>query len=216
VLSLFQASPDIVSRHEPSLQMLDRQVRLMQRLVEDLVDLTRARVGKLRVEHQRVVIQSLIREAVADVGKLAAAAAVELEAVLPEAPVEADIDAARLHQVVVNLLNNALKFTPPGGRVWITATTDQTHFLITVKDTGRGIPKDLLPVLFDAFTQAEGANSSRGAGLGLGLSVVKEIVNLHRGTVEVRSEGEGKGAEFSVRIPLRAATSPAFKEASAE
>jgi signal transduction histidine kinase len=83
-----------------------------------------------------------------------------------------------------------------------------------VKDTGSGIPKALLPVIFEAFTQADGASAARGAGLGLGLSVVKEIVNLHRGTVEVRSEGPGKGAEFSVRIPLTAVESPAFNEAS--
>jgi two-component system CheB/CheR fusion protein len=83
------------------------------------------------------------------------------------------------------------------------ATADQSHFLVHVKDNGKGIDVHLLPRIFDAFTQAEGATAHRGAGLGLGLSVVKEIVTLHQGTVEVRSEGEDKGSEFSVRIPLR-------------
>ncbi len=214
VLGILQSSPDVALRHETSLKMLDRQVGFLQRMVEDLVDLTRARVGKLRVEYQRVAIQALIHEAVGDAEARAAATGIRLAAVLPETPLEAEVDAGRLQQVVGNLLNNALKFTPVGGQVWVTASADQTHFLITVKDTGRGIPKALLPVIFEAFTQTKDASSARGSGLGLGLSVVKEIVNLHRGTVEVRSEGEGKGAEFSVRLPLAAASpSSAFNEA---
>lgn len=214
VLGILQSTPDVARRHETSLKVLDRQVGFLQRLVEDLVDLTRARVGKLRVEYRRLVVQTLLQEAVADVDDKARAAGVKLTAVLPEQPLEVEADAGRLHQVIGNLLNNALKFTPAGGQVWVTASADQTHFLITVKDTGSGIPKALLPVIFEAFTQADGASAARGAGLGLGLSVVKEIVNLHRGTVEVRSEGPGKGAEFSVRIPLTAVESPAFNEAS--
>lgn len=215
VLEILQSSADL-ARHDGLLKILDRQVDFLTRLVEDLVDLTRARVGKLSVQYRPVVLQSLIHEVVADAQPKAEAAGVSLSAVLPEQPLEAEVDAGRMQQVFGNLVANALKFTPAGGRVWVTASADQTHFVVTVKDTGRGIAKSLLPTIFDAFTQADGASSARGAGLGIGLSVVKEIVNLHRGTVEVRSEGEGKGAEFSLRIPLTEGAISARAEAGAE
>jgi PAS domain S-box-containing protein len=212
VLAILQLAPGVAQRHEASLKVLDRQVGFLTRLVEDLVDLTRARVGKLRVEYQRVVLQALIQEAVADMRPKAEAAGVALASVLPEQALDIEVDAGRIQQVVSNLLTNAVKFTPAGGKVWVTASADQTHFVVTVKDTGRGIPKTLLPRIFEAFTQADGASSARGEGLGIGLSVVKEIANLHRGTVEVRSEGEGKGAEFSLRVPLRQAPTSAREE----
>lgn len=216
VLTIMQATPDISKRHEASLKVIDRQLGFMQRLIEDLVDLTRARVGKLNLAYQRVVLQSAILDAMSDVHEKAQAAGVALDSVLPEQPLEAEVDAERLQQVLANLLNNAIKFTPPGGKVWVTLNTDQTHFFLTVKDTGRGIPTTLLPNIFDAFTQASDAGSRRGDGLGLGLSVVKEIVSLHRGTVEVRSEGEGKGAEFAVRIPLREQPVTGYEEAGGD
>ena len=214
VLEILQSSADL-ARHDGLLKILDRQVDFLTRLVEDLVDLTRARVGKLSVQYRPVVLQSLIHEVVADAQPKAEAAGVSLTAVLPEQPLEVEVDAGRMQQVFGNLVANAIKFTPAGGRVWVTASADQTHFVATVKDTGRGIPKSLLPTIFDVFTQADGASSARGAGLGIGLSVVKEIVNLHRGTVEVRSEGEGKGAEFSLRIPLTEGATSAVAEAGA-
>lgn len=214
VLEILQSSADL-ARHDGLLKILDRQVDFLTRLVEDLVDLTRARVGKLSVQYRPVVLQSLVHEVVADAQPKAEAAGVSLTAVLPEQPLEVEVDAGRMQQVFGNLVANAIKFTPAGGRVWVTASADQTHFVATVKDTGRGIPKSLLPTIFDVFTQADGASSARGAGLGIGLSVVKEIVNLHRGTVEVRSEGEGKGAEFSLRIPLTEGATSAVAEAGA-
>ena len=216
VLEILQSSADVAQRHDGLLRILDRQVDFLSRLVEDLVDLTRARVGKLSVQYRPVVLQSLIHEVVADAQPKAEAAGVTLSAVLPEQPLEAEVDAGRMQQVFGNLVANALKFTPAGGRVWVTASADQTHFAVTVKDTGRGIAKSLLPTIFDVFTQADGASSARGAGLGIGLSVVKEIVNLHRGTVEVRSEGEGKGAEFSLRIPLKEGSTSARAEVGGE
>ena len=106
-------------------------------------------------------------------------------------------------QTLGNLINNAIKYNHPGGDVWLTATADQTHFICYLKDNGKGIPSELQPRIFDVFTQAEGTDAQRGAGLGIGLAVVKELVSLHQGTVEVRSEGVGKGSEFIVRIPLR-------------
>jgi two-component system CheB/CheR fusion protein len=104
---------------------------------------------------------------------------------------------------MLNLLHNAIKYTPHGGTIWLTATIDQTHFVCYVRDNGQGISASLLPRIFDMFTQADQRPADRSAGLGIGLAVVKEIVALHQGTVEVRSEGEGKGSEFAVRVPQR-------------
>jgi PAS domain S-box-containing protein len=209
VLAILKASPDSAGRHGESLKVLDRQLQFLERLVEDLVDLTRASVGKLRVERRQVVVQTVIAEALADCTAIAEGAGVRLHALLPGQPLLAEVDAGRLEQVVINLVSNGVKFTPPGGNVWVSCTADHSHLLIGVKDDGRGIPHDLLPHIFEAFTQARDVSSARGSGLGIGLSVVKEIAAQHGGSVDVRSEGPGKGAEFTVRIPLgqRAPTS---------
>jgi two-component system CheB/CheR fusion protein len=122
---------------------------------------------------------------------------------MPPVPVKVNVDARRLLQVVVNLLNNAIKYTQDGGNIWLTATVDQTHFVCYVKDDGQGISSELLPRIFEMFTQADSSHAERGAGLGIGLSVAKEIVSLHQGTIEVRSEGAGSGSEFTMRIPQR-------------
>ncbi len=190
------------SRLEPSLRLMDRQLVFLERLVEDLVDLARVHAGKMRVVYQRVELQRVLNDALEACRGKAAEGGVQLQAVLPPVPLAVEVDPERLNQVVVNLLTNALKFTPAGGQVWLTATADRTHFLVFVRDTGLGIGPDLLPRIFDMFTQAPGADSHRGAGLGIGLALVKEVVSLHQGTVEVRSGGEGKGSEFIVRMPL--------------
>ena len=129
--------------------------------------------------------------------------------VLPPVMVRAQVDAGRIHQVVTNLLNNAIKFTPRGGRASVLVNVDGTHFLIKVQDTGCGIGPELQPRIFDMFTQADGTDSSRGRGLGIGLAVVKELVSLHGGTIEVKSEGRGRGSEFIARLPLLRQTSRA-------
>jgi PAS domain S-box-containing protein len=185
------------------LGVMDRQLSLLERFIEDLVDLTRVKAGKLRIVHRAVSLQSVLADAVDGCRALAEKLGVSLQAVQPWVPIEVAVDAERLHQVVVNLLNNAIKYTHRGGTVWLTSTADHSHFQIQVKDNGEGIAPGLLPKIFDVFTQAEGADSHRGSGLGMGLAIVKQIVSLHHGTIDVRSEGKGKGAEFIVRIPLR-------------
>lgn len=213
VLAILKADPGSATRQEESIKVIDRQLGFLERLVEDLVDLTRANVGKLRVELKQVVVQEVIANAIADCEAKAAAAGVRLHTVLPDQPLRAEADAGRLEQVVVNLVSNGIKFTPAGGHVWVSCTADQSHLLITVKDDGRGIAHDLLPRIFDAFTQARDVSSGRGSGLGIGLSVVKEIATQHGGSVDVRSEGAGKGAEFTVRIPLSARATSSLEEA---
>lgn len=194
-------------RHDPealqhSLKIMDRQISFLERLVEDLVDLTRLNVKKLSIAYDKAVLQELIAVA-AENARQRADHHADIRLVMPPVPLEAEVDAERIGQVVENLINNAVKFTPEDGQVWVTLNADQTHFLIFVKDTGIGISPEMLPKVFDAFTQAGPMPTHRGAGVGIGLAVVKEIVSLHKGTVEVRSEGAGKGSEFIVRIPLR-------------
>ncbi|MFP5390049.1 MAG: ATP-binding protein [Gammaproteobacteria bacterium] len=194
-----------LERAEQPLQIMERQQSLLERLVEDLVDVSRIHTGKMSLAYQEVDLRQMIGEAVDSLRPRCQAAGIELRAVWPSVDIMVEVDPARLQQVLANLMTNAVKFNRPGGSVSLNATVDQTHIVIYLKDTGRGIAPDLLPRIFDVFTQADGSSSERGAGLGVGLAVVKEIVNLHHGTIEVRSEGPGKGAEFIVRLPQRRA-----------
>lgn len=185
------------------LQVMERQLGLLERLVEDLVDVARVSSGKMSISYERVEYQALLNDAVESCATAAQFKGIAVHRSFPPTPIEIEADARRIQQVFVNLLNNAVKFTPQGGDVWVTATVDQTHFICYMKDSGKGIEPEMLPKIFDVFTQAESGRADRGAGLGIGLALVKEIVSLHQGTVEVRSEGAGKGSEFTVRIPLR-------------
>jgi PAS domain S-box-containing protein len=192
---------------DPSLQqavaIIDRQLDLLSTLVEDLVDQARLRAGKLRLEYGRHVLQDVVRDAISAVAARAAEQGITLHEAWPDVPLVVEVDAGRLHQVLVNLIGNAIKYTPAGGDVWITGTADQSHFLVRVRDNGQGIDATLLPQVFDAFTQAHAASTARGSGIGLGLALVKQLVTLHQGSAEVRSAGPGKGSEFIVRIPVR-------------
>ena len=180
-----------------------RQIDLLNRLVEDLVDQARMRAGKLRLDYAQLPLQRALREAITAVVPQAKTRDIALHVLCPEVPLVIEADEGRLHQVLVNLIGNAIKYTPAGGDVWITGTADQSHFLVKVRDNGQGIDAELLPKVFDAFTQAHEATTARGSGIGLGLALVKQLVTLHQGTVEVRSDGPGKGSEFIVRVPLR-------------
>jgi two-component system CheB/CheR fusion protein len=180
-----------------------RQIDLLNRLVEDLIDQARVRAGKLRLEYTQMPLQHMLRDAIAAVAPQAKANGITLRASCPEVALPVEVDEGRLHQVLVNLIGNAIKYTPAGGDVWVTGTADQTHFLVKVRDNGQGIDAELLPKVFDAFTQADDASTARGSGLGLGLALAKQLVTLHQGTIEARSDGPDKGSEFIVRIPLR-------------
>lgn len=200
--------PSEERRHEQALKILTRQLGFMERLIEDLLDLTRAGKSKLRVDYAAVELQGLVQEAVESCRDQAAAKRISLGCVVPPVPILVEVDAARINQVIVNLLNNAIKFTPNDGQVGVWASADESQFIVKVQDTGRGIPAHLQPKIFHMFTQADGASTGRGQGLGIGLALVKEIVSLHRGTVEVRSEGNGRGSEFFIRVPLLRSKEP--------
>lgn len=191
-----------------ALAIIGRQLEAMERLVEDLVDASRARAGKLSLAYRKAELGAVCREALSGFESPARAKGVELRSALPGANIEIEVDPGRMQQALSNLLSNALKFTPPGGWVALSATVDASHFLVAVRDSGAGIAPDLLPTIFDMFTQAGGAASGRGAGLGVGLAVAKEIAALHGGSIEVRSAGLGKGAEFILRIPVAPRVAP--------
>lgn len=202
-LTIMRAAPELAARHATPMRIMDRQLAFLERLVEDLVDLTRVSAHKMSIVYRTTTLQNALIDALNDCKDAAVEQGVALHPLLPTVPIEVEVDCERFHQVVVNLLNNAIKFTQRGGGVWLTSTVDQTHFLLYVKDNGKGISPELVPKIFEVFTQAPDADSRRGSGLGIGLALVKEIVSLHKGTIEVRSEGEGKGSEFIVRIPQR-------------
>lgn len=202
VLELFAGDAE---RSRNPLKVIDRQLGFLERLVEDLVDLTRVRSGKMHLCYARTELQALLHEAVDSCRPAANNRGVTFHLSFPSVPIEIEVDDRRIHQVFVNLLNNAVKYNHDKGDVWLTATFDRSHFICYLKDNGKGIDPELQPRIFDVFTQAEGHHAERGAGLGIGLAVVKEIVALHGGTVEARSEGAGKGSEFIVRVPLRPA-----------
>ena len=132
---------------------------------------------------------------------------------MPEQPIYLSADPIRLTQIVANLLNNSAKYTKPGGHIWLTAEREGSEVLIRVRDTGIGIPEDMLPKVFDLFTQVDRMLHRSQGGLGIGLTLVKSLVEMHGGTIAAMSEGLGKGCEFSVRLPALPETDPEEKGA---
>lgn len=187
---------------EVPLKVINRQVENLRRLVDDLMDLSRIGAGKIDLQKQTVKLQDVVERAIDSVRPFIEQRRHVLDIVLSFAPVYVEADAGRLEQVFVNLLNNAAKYTPEGGRIWVKSTTEGEEAVVHVEDTGIGIPSELLPRIFKLFTQVESSRSQSQGGLGIGLNLVKRLVALHGGTVQVRSEGEGKGSRFTVRLPL--------------
>ncbi|MDY3562419.1 PAS domain S-box protein [Gemmata sp. JC673] len=185
--------------------MMDRQLDQMVRLVDDLLDVSRITRGKLDLRRERVSVRAVIDAAVETAGPQIGAAGHELTVRVPDPPAEVDGDPARLAQVVSNLLTNSAKYTPPGGHIRLTAERAGATVAVSVRDDGIGIPPAMLGRVFDMFTQVDRALEKTTGGLGIGLSLVKGLVEMHGGTVEARSDGEGRGSEFVVRLPVAAA-----------
>ncbi|HEY3969716.1 MAG TPA: ATP-binding protein [Planctomycetaceae bacterium] len=182
--------------------MLERQVGHLVRLIDDLLDVSRVNAGKIALSLERVDLADIVDDAVEAAGPHIQAARHELRVELPDGPLPLVVDRTRIAQALLNLLNNAAKFTDPGGRVTLSARHDRADLEISVRDSGIGIPPDMLPQVFGLFTQVDGtAQRSRG-GLGIGLNLVKTLVEMHHGTVEARSAGRGAGSEFIVRLPM--------------
>jgi len=201
VLEHAPAGGDAATRAQ---QILSRQVGHLARIVDDLLDATRIAHGKLQVEPRRLDLRDLAQRTAEDHRSLYAARAVALEVALPAGPVWVQGDATRLAQVVGNLLQNSAKFTPSGGSVRLSLDVVERVAILRVRDSGVGIDPEMLSRLFRPFSQADSTLDRRLGGLGLGLALVKGLVESHGGTVEVTSGGEGAGTEFAVRLPLAA------------
>ncbi len=187
-----------------ALETVERNARLQNQLIEDLLDVSRIISGKLRLDVRPIELTSVIEAAIDTVRPAAQAKSIRLTSILdPKAGLVAG-DANRLQQVVWNLLSNAIKFTPKGGRVQVQLERVNSHVEIIVSDTGQGINVELLPYIFERFRQADSTTTRQYSGLGLGLAIVRHLVELHGGTIWASSPGEGLGAVFTVHLPLRA------------
>ncbi|HEU4687217.1 MAG TPA: response regulator, partial [Vicinamibacterales bacterium] len=199
LLRLSDGKADVI---ETARGVMERQVAQMVRLVDDLLDVARITRGKLELKRERVELAALVRQAVETSRPLIEQMAHELEILLPDEPVQLDADAVRVTQILLNLLNNAAKYTEPGGHIALTATCESGDIVISVRDTGIGIPADKLPHIFEIFAQVEPPLDRSQGGLGLGLTLVKRLAELHGGSVEARSYGSGRGSTFTVRLPI--------------
>jgi signal transduction histidine kinase len=189
--------------------IVERQAQLMVRLVDDLRDVTRLAQGKFDLRRERFELAAAVAQAVQATAPLFEAQRHRLEVHLSAEPLTLEADRARVVQVLVNLLGNAARYTEPGGVVGLRSAREGGQVVLRVRDSGVGIEPGLLPRVFDMFVQAERSLARSEGGLGIGLTLVKQIVELHGGTVEARSEGRGKGREFEVRLPATPADAPA-------
>jgi signal transduction histidine kinase len=184
-----------------ALEIIERNARAQAKLVDDMLDISRIISGKLRLNHQPVNFQTQVEAAVGALRPAAAAKHIGLEMHIQPDLAGTRGDPDRLHQVVSNLVSNSIKFTPEGGRIDVRLEGDAAQIRLTVQDTGVGIPPSFLPHVFERFLQAEAGSARPQGGLGLGLAIVRHLVELHGGNVEARSEGEGRGATFVVELP---------------
>ncbi|HVF29282.1 MAG TPA: ATP-binding protein, partial [Pyrinomonadaceae bacterium] len=185
-----------------ALETIERNAKAQSQLIEDILDVSRVVTGKLRLEVQSVDLAAVIEASIDAVLPAAEAKGIRLQRVLYSGANMVSGDPTRLQQVVWNLLSNAIKFTPKNGRVQVKLERVNSHVEITVSDDGQGISPDVLPFIFERFRQADSTITRAHGGLGLGLAIVRHLVEMHGGTVEVESLGEGRGATFTVKLPL--------------
>ena len=190
------------AQFEKGLDTIERNSRAQAQIIEDLLDMSRIISGKIRLDVQNVNLNLVISEAIESLVPAVAAKDIRLQTVLDAFPSPIIGDPNRLQQVVWNLVSNAIKFTPAGGRVQVSVEKVNSHVVLTVTDTGHGINPEFLPYVFDRFRQADSSSTRKFGGLGLGLSIVKHLVELHGGTIQATSPGEGQGATFTVVLPL--------------
>ena len=190
-------------KHSLAVEGIVRNTRALSYLIDDLFDVARISSGKLRLELAEMRIQEVVREALTAVQQGTEKKKLRISTDISEGIGPILADSRRIRQVIINLLNNAVKFTPGGGTITLKVLRDGNAVQITVSDTGKGIPPSFLPFVFDRFQQEYHAAKANGAGLGLGLTIVREIVELHGGTVQAHSLGLDRGATFTVRLPVR-------------
>src|SRR5262245_10839281 len=196
--------------------VIDRQMRQLSRLVDDLLDVSRITRGKIELRRQPIDLGPVVLQAVEASRPFIEAKGHELAVSVPDDPIRVNGDAARLAQVLTNLLINAGKYTEESGRVWLTARRERNEAVLAVKDSGVGIPADMLSAVFDLFIQVEHSIDRSQGGLGVGLTLVKRLVEMHGGNVKATSDGPGRGSEFVVRLPaLELVESPSPARADA-
>jgi PAS domain S-box-containing protein len=199
IMRLAHNEPDAVERGRA---MIERQIKQLVRLIDDLLDLSRISRGKIELRKERIDAATVVQSAVETSQPLLDAAEHHLTVALPPEPLFLDADPTRLAQVLINLLTNAAKYTDPGGRIWLRASREGDRAVFSVRDTGIGLAADQIPRIFEMFTQVGRSEERSQGGLGIGLWLVRSLVELHGGSVEVRSDGPGQGSEFILRLPL--------------
>ncbi len=198
-----------------ALEVVKRQVGQMSRLIEDLLDISRITRNKFELRKGKVELSEVLQAAVETSRPLLEAAGHELTVAAPPQPIHLHADLIRLAQALSNLLNNSAKYTPPGGRVWLTAERQGSDVVLTVGDNGIGIPGEMLPRIFEMFTKVDRSPDWAQGGLGIGLTLVKRLVEMHGGTVHAQSDGPGKGSRFTIRLPVVEAPEPISHPAAA-
>jgi two-component system CheB/CheR fusion protein len=188
---------------QPSREMVERQVKHLARLVDDLLDVSRINQGSIRLRKETVDLGAIVQRAVEATRPLIDSRGHDLKIQLPTDPVRLEADPTRLEQVIANLLNNAAKYTMPGGHIQVQAAQEGNEAVVRVRDNGIGVPPDVLDRVFEPFVQSEGSLARSEGGLGIGLTLVRSLVEMHGGRVEAHSPGLGQGSEFVVRLPAR-------------
>jgi PAS domain S-box-containing protein len=200
-LEIMRLSSD-AEAHAEARQMMERQLGQMVRLIDDLLDVSRITLGQVRLHKERVELAGVVRDAVHACRPVMESFGHELCVTLPQEPSYLVADPTRLTQVFSNLLNNAAKYSDRGARIELTAQRDSNEIIVSVRDTGIGIPPEMLNKVFDLFTQVHRGQKRSQGGLGIGLTLVKRLVEMHGGEIEARSDGPGRGSEFMIRLPL--------------
>jgi PAS domain S-box-containing protein len=208
-LQLLRMPTGDLDAFEQTRTMMERQLTQLVRLVDDLMDVSRISRGKIDLRREPVELATVVKSAVETSRPVIEQMGHELNVSVPDASVIVDVDLVRMAQVLMNLLNNSAKYTERGGRIWLAAERQDGDAVITVRDTGIGIASEALPGIFDMFSQVDQSMARSQGGLGIGLTLVKRIVQMHGGTIDAHSAGVGKGSEFRVRIPaLHETTGP--------
>jgi PAS domain S-box-containing protein len=200
-LQIIKLSDDRESR-EIARTMMERQLEQMVRLIDDLMDVSRITRGKMELKKERVELATVVQNAVETSRPLIEQMGHDLTVTLAKHPITVDADPTRLAQVFLNLLNNSAKYTERGGRIWLTAEREASDVVVSVKDNGIGIAADKRTSIFEMFSQVDRSLEKAQGGLGIGLTLVKRLVEMHGGRIEAKSEGPGRGSEFVVRLPV--------------
>ena len=212
----------VLEKDDPALRrqahgIVERQVQRLARMIDDLLDINRVSTGKIELRREPVTLRAIVEHAAETVRPLFESRRQAFSVSLPEEEVWIDADAARLEQVLVNLLHNSAKFTGDGGSISVRAERPDDYIIVRVTDNGTGIPSDLLPHIFDLFKQGSRSLDRPQGGLGIGLTLARQLVEMHGGSIEAHSRGAGQGSEFTIRLPVipRAAEPGALPEAAA-